>query len=343
MNPELYWIYLFNIIINSILSFYSSVLLVSLFVYFLRIKNPRVQSFCYLLPFCKIWLDLFFYCFSSWALAFNVNPLLALTGTRTLRVQIDPFFGIQFCMQNGQTFSLADVVALSIGLFWVRVIVISIGSGAVIALILCWVRFVRDGKRINRIIQNALPIHRFILNPKLKSWVNKMKVQFVASPEIHSPCVARKKLLFPSSLIDVLSQQEFEAIIVHEMTHLRCKDCIIRLMCWLISAVFWWIPTQWWRKRVEELQEKSSDQAIYQFEISKFALAEAVLKAARNTQVSNLRSVISFIENRTILTNRMQTILQQEPTQRTLGGRTIQYGLLGLSLCSILFGKMWIF
>lgn len=343
MNSELYCIYLFNIIINSILSFYSSVLLVSLFVYFLRIKNPRVQSFCFLLPFCKICLDLFFYRFSNWALAFNVNPLLAQTGTRTLHVQIDPFFGIQFSMQNGQTFSLADVIALSVGLFWVRVIVIAIGTGAVIALILCWVRFVRDGQCTNRILQNALPIHRLILNPNLKSWVNKKKVQLVASSAIYAPCIARKTLLFPSSLINALSQQEFEAIVVHEMTHLRCKDCIIRLMCWLISAVFWWIPTQWWRKHMEELQEKASDRAIYKFGISKFALAEAVLKAARNTQAPHLKSVISFIERRAILTNRMRTILQQEPTQRTLGWRTIQYGLLGLSLCSILFGKMWIF
>ena len=94
---------------------------------------------------------------------------------------------------------------------------------------------------------------------------------------------------------------------------------------------------------MENLQEKASDQAIHRFEISKFDLAEAVLKVARNTQPRFLKSAISFVERKTSLINRMQMILQHEPAPGALGWRSIQYGLLGLCLCSILFGKMWIF
>jgi beta-lactamase regulating signal transducer with metallopeptidase domain len=343
MNSELFWIYPFNIIVNSVLSFYTSIGLLAFFIYLLRIKQPRIKSFCYLLPFCKIGLDLFFYRFSNWALAFDLNPLLAQIGTRTLSIQVNPFIGIQLNMQNGQTFSLADVIALNVGPLWIRIIVITAMAGSIITFAFCLIRLIRDIAHTNRIVQDATPIHRSILNPHLESWVNKKKVKYLASSTIHSPCIARKTLLFPSNLIDDLSQHEFEAIIAHEMAHLRWKDCILRLMCWLISAIFWWIPTQWWRKSMKNLQEKASDLAIHQFEISKFDLAAAVLKVARNTQPPFLKPAISFVERKTFLINRMQMILQHEPTSRALGWRTIQYGLLGICLCSILFGKMWIF
>jgi beta-lactamase regulating signal transducer with metallopeptidase domain len=342
MSPDLGWIYLFNIIVNSVLSFYTSILFVAFLICFLRIRAPRIKALCCLMPFCKIGLDLFCYRFSNWALAFDINPLLAEIGTRTLSIQINPFAGIQLSMQDGHTFSLADVIALSAGPLWIQMIVITAIAGTIIAAALGLIRLVRDMIWASRIIQNAAAIHRPMLNPRLKSWVKAKNAKYFASSAIHSPCVIGKALLFPSNLLDTLTQREFEAIIAHEMAHLRWMDRTIRIICRFLSAVFWWIPTQWWHNHMNHLQERASDEIIHPLGISKFDLAEAIVKAARNTQTPCLESAISFMESRTSLKTRIQLILE-EHRERSLGKRAVQYSLLALGLCSILFGKMWIF
>lgn len=41
MGQELYWIYAFNVIVNSTLSFFTTIVLVEIFVRLLRIKHPN--------------------------------------------------------------------------------------------------------------------------------------------------------------------------------------------------------------------------------------------------------------------------------------------------------------
>jgi len=342
MSFELGWIYLFNIIVNSILSFYTSVFLVLMFVCFLRIKHPRVKNFCYALPFGKIVLDLFLYRFSDWALAMDINPLLAQVGTRTLSIQINPFFGIQLNMQNGCTFSLADTIALSVDPLWIQWIGVIGLVGSFIALVLFAIRTIRDYQNIRRIVQSAKPLQRAILRSSLSSLARKKNIRCLTSDAIHSPCIFGKALLFPRHLIDILSQAEFEAIIAHELTHLQWKDHVARMLCALISAAFWWLGARWWHQCMANFQESAADRAIHQFGISKYDLAEAILKTAKNRHNAPLSPAISLIEHPTYFLNRMQMVLQIEHDRHSRW-RAAQYGLLVLGLSAILFGKMWIF
>lgn len=86
------------------------------------------------------------------------------------------------------------------------------------------------------------------------------------------------------------------------------------------------------------MQEQGSDSMIHRFGISRFALAGAILKTAKAVPSKRL---LSFAGGAFSLKRRMQMILQ-EP-QRPTKWKPIQYGLLGLCLLSILFGKLWIF
>jgi len=338
MNSELSWIYVFNIIINSVLSFYTSIVLVAFMVFILRVKQPRIKIFCYLLPFCKICIDPFFYRFSNWALAFDINPLLAKAGTRILSIQINPFMGIQLSMHDGRTFSLADAFALYVGSLWIRLIVIASITGMIIASVFFVVRLIRNFVRIRGIVENAEPMFWQTFHSQL----NKRQVKYMISSAVRSPCVAGKTLLFPPNLIDALSQQEFEAIIAHELAHLQWKDSAVRIICGFISTIFWWLPAAWWRNKLENLQEMASDQSIHSFGISKFDLASAIVKTAKNEQ-SPFHPLISFTKHSTNFKNRMNVILQYEQNQQPFICKVLQYGILAFGLCAILFGKMWIF
>jgi len=364
MNFELGWIYLFNIIFNSILSFYTSIFLVFLFLFFLKITNPRIKTFCYALPFYKVILDLFFYQFSNWALAMNINPILARIGTRTLYFQINFLgeFQIKLCMQNGSTFSLADVIALHINPLWIRIIVMMTVVGSLAAFVIFVVYTIRNLLHIHSIVQNAKPMHRVIMHPQLRSQFIQKKAKCLITTEIHSPCVVGKTLLFPSNLMDFLSQEEFEAIIAHELSHMQWKDSYVRMTCKLIETIFWWLFAKWWYARLENYQERASDQAIQRFEISKFDLMGAIVKTTKNFQKATISKepkkstltkpksqffkffgYISFVEHSTYFMSRMRAILQYEHKKTALIWKALQYGMLALGLHAILFGKMWIF
>lgn len=342
MGQELYWIYAFNVIINSTLSFFTTIGLVELFVRLLGVKHPRAKAICRLLPFCKICIDLCLYHFSNWALLHGINPTLAEAGTRNLSIMVNPFTGIQFSMQDGKTFSVADVIALSTDILVIQAIVSIAIAGTIIACTWRLIRIFRAKRCIDLMVRGATMIDWPNLNRGLAEWMKQKGVQCASTSAVGAPCITKKTVLFPARLLNDLSQEEGEAIIAHEMAHLHWRDCSLRLGYSLIATVFWWIPTAWWQRRIEEMQEQASDSMIHRFGISRFALAEAVLKTARNTKGMPTKLSCSFVECRPSIKNRMEMILQ-EPRKQTLKWQAMQYGLLGLSLLSILLGKLWIF
>ncbi len=343
MGEQLYWIYAFNIVVNSALSFFTTIFLIQLFTFLFRIKHPRLQAICRCLPFFKICLDLWLYDFYRWALIDGVNPILAERGTRQVSAMLNPLIGIQLGMQDGKTFSLADVIALSIAPFWIQAIVSVAVVGSIIAIALHLVRIFHEKQYVSSIVQGSRSIPPLKPSSSLAAWVKKRKIIFFASAEITSPCLVGKKILFPAPLTDVLFQDEIEAITAHEISHYHWKDWVIRLVCSLIASIFWWIPSRWWQRRMEEMQEQASDAMIDRFGISPLALAEAVLKTVRNAK-EQMPSMLAtpFVGRRLQIQRRMQRILSS-PIQPATKWRAVQYGFLICSLLSILFGRLWIF
>lgn len=342
MGQEIYWIYAFNVIVNSFLSFFTALFLVELFVYLLRVKHPRIKAICCFLPFVKICLDFFLYHFSHWALLKGINPLLAERGTRQLSLMVNPWMGIRLNLHDGQTFSVADVIALSVDPLWIKAIVSLAAIGMIFSCARIWIRIARDKKHMGHILKSASLIQLLKAKPVLAAWIQKKGVRLVLASDINAPCIAGKTILFPAHLSDELSTEEYEAVIAHEMAHLQWQDRSMRIVYTMVAAVFWWIPSRRWQRRIDEMQEKACDYLIHRFGISKFALAEAILKTAQKTRAAPSRLVCSFVERPSSLKSRMQMILQG-PVPQARAWKAIQYGLLGVVLLSILWGKLWIF
>jgi len=342
MGQQLYWIYAFNIVVNSTLSFFTTILLIELFIFLFRIKHPRLKAVCRLLPFFKICLDLCLYHFSNWALLHGVNPILAETGTRQLSVMVNPFTGIQFSMQDGKTFSIADVLALSLDPVWIRLIVSVVVLGSIVAIALRLVRIFQEKRCVSWIVRGSSPVLLPNLKPSLTAWMKKRRIILAASTEVTSPCITGTTILFPASLIGAISQEEIEAIIAHEIAHYHWKDCMLRLVCAFIASIFWWVPSKWWQTRMEEMQEQASDTMIYRFGISQLALAGAVLKTAQKAK--ERRSILAspFVGRRLWLQKRMQMIICGS-TKQAIKWKVIQYALMLFSLLSVLLGRLWIF
>jgi len=243
MEEQLYWIYAFNIVVNSTLSFFTTIFLIELFMFLFRVKHPRLKAICRVLPFFKVCFDLCLYHVSKWALLHGVNPTLAEKGSRQLALFLmNPSTGIQFRMKDGKTFSIADVIALSIGPIWIQGIVCVAGVGIIIACLLYLRRIVLEKRQIATILAEASQTIVKSSNVSLLALLKKRQITLATSNAISSPCIIGKTVLFPTALLRDLSEEEVEAIIVHEVAHLRWKDCDLPLFVSL--AVFKMAPTK---------------------------------------------------------------------------------------------------
>lgn len=342
MNADLGWITLFNIIVNSVLSFYTSVILVLGFLLILRIKSPRVKALCCTLPFFKICIDLFFYQFSHWALAFDIDPMCEPPGTRWLNCGLGYFFNIGFNLNNGLTFSPADLIACSVNPFWIRFMgMLGLGVMLLSCGIFCY-RLIRHLRDMQHMIRDSKPLSKPVLNSPLKIQLSQRHIHCVETEKIQSPCIFGKHILFPRGLCSTISQREFEAIVAHELSHYRWKDSLVHILCVVISSVFWWLPVRWWMKRLSFFQEMAADQTIHAFGISKIDLAQAILKTVKKETLS-LIPLTSFQGRSPFLMKRVQNLLKYSPHAHSLMKIGVQFMCLAFGLSAILFGRLWIF
>ncbi len=345
---NLAWIYAFNILINSLLAFVTVALLVKFLLWAFRIKQPRIQAIALSLPLFKVGFDFFLYDFSSWALNSQINPLLCMPGTRTFSVgstyptSLVPYpfsSGICFTVEGGKTFTVADMIALSIDPLWIKLIVIlafavSVGLGGLRLL-----QALRAKKTIRKMLENSISCMR-ILSAPLKAALTKAQVQILISTEVDVPCAVRRSIIFPASLLKNLSQVEFEAICVHELDHLRWKDSALRTAQRILATIFWWIPTKRWQSRLELSQELACDAKITKFNLLPIDLASAIAKAARTAKAPCL-PVMYFVEKGRLL-GRIKALVHPAK-KRAWGVRLVQCFFVFSLLTVIFFGQFWIF
>jgi beta-lactamase regulating signal transducer with metallopeptidase domain len=73
----------------------------------------------------------------------------------------------------------------------------------------------------------------------------------------------RPKVFLPAGLFERLDATAQEAILAHELAHVRRKDHWVRLLEVAISTLFWWHPVVWWATRqLQELEDQCCDRVV---------------------------------------------------------------------------------
>lgn len=355
MTQELLWIYIFNLIVNSFLVFLTITVVMQLIMFFFRVKQPRFKAILLSIPIVKLAFDPFIYDFQNWALMQQINPLELEMGSRILSLGIlcpgsdscSLATMIRLSVDNGQTFTPADVIAYSIPFFITKGIVLIVG-GISVALFGIWLyRLSRSVKAISCLVKKAHSCNRPLKNPLLIRKIQRTKTQLISSPNITIPCafgIFHARICFPTQLIDRLSQDEFEAIIVHELEHLRWFDGLIRLVCQGICTIFWWIPSRWSFRYMEDSQERACDTRISQFNITRLDLASAIIKTAKMAKRSTSLMISAyFVQNGSIL-KRIKPLLEVSTSNVKYSKFSwLQLILVGMIVVFIFLGRFWIF
>jgi bla regulator protein BlaR1 len=86
-------------------------------------------------------------------------------------------------------------------------------------------------------------------------------------------------LLWPHRISDHLEHKHLEAILAHELIHVRRRDNLAAAMHMLVEAIFWFHPLVWWLGiRLVDERERACDEQVVELGSDRQVYAESILK-----------------------------------------------------------------
>lgn len=115
-------------------------------------------------------------------------------------------------------------------------------------------------------------------------------------------------LMLPRKVVERMNSAELDAVIAHELCHIRNRDNLTAALHMLSQAAFWFHPLVWWLgSRLLEERERACDETVVQLGTQPRIYAEGIVKACAASLEAKLGVVAGA--SGTHLTDRIRSIL----------------------------------
>lgn len=139
----------------------------------------------------------------------------------------------------------------------------------------------------------------------------------------------RPVILFPVAMVNILTIEETEAILAHELAHLKRHDWILNIIQSLIEILFYYHPAVWWLSgKVRESREECCDDLVMAHGYSPVFYAKVLLRVKEFQWLENTRAALSLLGNSKVLISRIQRILGHSKNFYTMKEKIIALGLI---------------
>lgn len=190
-------------------------------------------------------------------------------------------------------------------------------------------KLISDSKLENQILGNTVDK----LN---KAFSINRKIQIKESIKINTPMVMgylKPVILFPLGLVNQLSTSEVEAILAHEMAHIKRHDYIFNLLQMLVESIFYYHPGIWYiSSRINAERENCCDDMAIAFTASNVSYAKTLVKLQDLKRLGNYSPALSFSGNKQIFTQRIMRLLNQRTNANQYRDKFIALVLIFASL-----------
>lgn len=159
-------------------------------------------------------------------------------------------------------------------------------------------------------------------------------IALVASPSACEPGVfgvRRPRLLWPARISALLAPAQVDAILAHEVSHVRRRDNLAAGIHMVVETLFWFHPLVWWiGARLVEERERACDEAVVRLGSEPAVYAEGILRTCRLFAASPLPCVAGVTGSN--LARRIERIMRDDGREELGGWKRLALALAVLAV-----------
>ncbi|THU34823.1 hypothetical protein FAM09_22780 [Niastella caeni] len=188
-------------------------------------------------------------------------------------------------------------------------------------------------------LQKANPEWRIFLQQAVQHIGIKKKVQIWLSSLVDTPVtlgIFKPVILLPIAAVNHLSIKQAEAIILHELNHIRRNDYLINLLIACVDVILFFNPfVRLLTGIIRKERENCCDDLVLQFCYEPHSYARALLTLEQNRTDSSALALAATGKDKHFLLNRVKRILGKEPVYNPFNQKLIAYLLSALLIAFI--------
>jgi uncharacterized protein (TIGR03435 family) len=162
-------------------------------------------------------------------------------------------------------------------------------------------------------------------------------IRVMSSPARIEPGVfgiLRPVLILPAGIAEHLSDSQLDAVIEHELCHVRRRDNLAAAIHMIAEAVFWFHPLVWWiETQLVKERERACDEEVLARGSDPEAYAEAILKTCRFYMESPLPCVAGVTGSD--LKRRIEEIMSRPRIRNLDAGRKLLLAAAALAAIAV--------
>lgn len=178
-------------------------------------------------------------------------------------------------------------------------------------------------------LQKVNPELRVFLQQAIQHMSIHRKVNIWVSSLVDTPLTIgfwKPLILLPVAAVNNLSIEQAEAIILHELNHIRRNDYLVNLLIACTDIILFFNPfAQLFSGIIRREREHSCDDLVLQFRYDATQYARALLTLEQNRANSSPALAVAATGNNTLLLNRVKRMLTREPVTTALNQKLVAW------------------
>jgi hypothetical protein len=336
----------FNLLANGTFSLLCGLIVVGLFIWLFRVGTDRSRLFLLSLPYIKIVYDLIRGVPQGSVLFSGVNPLLLPGGNQTFSIGA----GVSdWSVFMNAVFTVKDLSGKAYA-----------ASAGDYLLILTEQKLGAEAPLI--IVSGVLSVSSFLIFRRLVKGISfelerrkdRQSCEAIASialgwrkvdvyrSTLHSGSpftggFIKPYICLPADADSRITDEERNAIIAHELGHIRNADLITTILIQTLGDLFWFVPGyRWLSRKIDRLREVLADQYAIQNGVDASVLASVLLKL-KEIPATHQQPILysAFFRERSLLKERVERLVGVKTDRGPRFGWANRWIRLAVSLSAI--------
>lgn len=158
----------------------------------------------------------------------------------------------------------------------------------------------------------------------------RIPVAIKESVKVSSPVVMgyfKPIIIFPLGLLQGLHTDEVEAILLHELAHIKRHDYLLNLLVSLLQVLFFYHPAYWWLQRQLDNEREYSCDDLVLGQTNGLTLIKA-LTSVKEFQLHHYSPALGFASQKNQLLKRVERIMKKKTRTNWMGSLVSTSALL---------------